>query len=730
MFYLNGDLRRLYDTGGLLSGTESLDPVELADVQRRASEALARQSVPGIFAHWVLVVVVLTTASISRAHPGAMAVAAVWMGLVGVGRLVVARSWVEMRASRPLVWGRLFLAGLVASSVTWGLGGALLLTLNNFDRESVLLIMLLAGICAAGVASLAADERLIRLHVALTLAPSLAAGALLMQGPTRLIVGFVVAVLAYAAFLWVQARHAHASFFQGLIREKLLERQAAELDAARRESLEASRAKSEFLANMSHEIRTPMAAVMGYADLLLDPQLPSAERVNHIQTIRRNGEHLLSLVNDILDISKIEAGKMQVEAIATSVGHVVAEVASLMRVRATDKNLAFEVEYVGVIPETMQSDPTRLKQILLNLVSNAIKFTEAGSVRIVVRCHEPESAHPELRVEVADTGIGMTQEQARRVFAPFAQGDSSTTRRFGGSGLGLVISRRLAHLLGGDIAVESTSMRGSVFLLTLPTGQVSGVMATPPPRTPIEGRASAPAPRHVASLPASCRVLLAEDGHDNQVLISTFLTQAGATVNVVGDGRLAVDEALRAAAATTPYEVILMDMQMPVLDGYGATAELRLAGYAGPIVAITAHAMAGDRERCERAGCDDYLTKPVDRAKLVATVARLTSEALSGKIVTSTLREDDPDLQEIVRQFVRDLPDRSSAILRASQTADTETVKRLAHQLKGAGGSYGFPAITEAAAAVEQALTEGLDEAVVSARVEALAGLCRRARAA
>jgi CheY-like chemotaxis protein len=225
-------------------------------------------------------------------------------------------------------------------------------------------------------------------------------------------------------------------------------------------------------------------------------------------------------------------------------------------------------------------------------------------------------------------------------------------------------------------------------------------------------------------------VLLAEDGHDNQVLISTFLTKAGATVKVVGDGRLAVEEALRAAAATTPYDVILMDMQMPVLDGYGAASELRLAGYSGPIVAITAHAMAGDRERCERAGCDDYLTKPVDRAKLVATVARLTSDALSGKIVTSTLREDDPDLQEIVRQFVRDLPDRSSAILRASQTSDTETVKRLAHQLKGAGGSYGFPGITEAAAAVEQALAEGLDDAVLRARVEALAALCRRARAA
>ena len=712
---------------GRSKDAEPLDSLERADVQRRASDALARQSVPGILAHWVLVAVALTTASVGRAHPRAMAAAALWMGLVGVGRLVVARSLTEMRASQPLLWGRLFRAGLVVSSATWGLGGAVLLALSDFDRESLLVIMLLAGISAAGVASLAADQSLIRLHVTLTLVPALGAEALLMQGPTRLVVGFTVSVLAYAAFLFTQAKHAHTSFLQGLIREKLLERQAAELDAARRDSLEASRAKSEFLANMSHEIRTPMTAVMGYADLLLDPRVPSTERIGHIQTIRRNGEHLLSLVNDILDISKIEAGKMSVEAIATSVSQVVGEVASLMRVRATEKSLAFEVDYVGVIPETMQSDPTRLKQILLNLVSNAIKFTEAGSVRVVVRCNAPESAHPELMIDVIDTGIGMTQEEGRRVFAPFSQGDSSTTRRFGGSGLGLVISRRLANLLGGDIVVESSPVRGSVFRLALPTGPLSGAMLTHAPTEPI--LAPRP-PRRVASLPASCCVLLAEDGRDNQVLISTFLTKAGAAVKVVDDGRLAVDEALRASAAGKPYDVILMDMQMPVLDGYGATSALRTAGYAGPIVAITAHAMAGDRERCETAGCDDYLTKPVDRAQLVATVARLTSTALSGTIVASTLGDDDPDLQEIVRQFVRDLPDRSSAMLRAAQTSDTETLKRLAHQLKGAGGSYGFPGITEAAASVEQALADGLDDAVLRARVEALASLCRRARAA
>jgi len=255
---------------GPAEGARKLAPGELAEVERRGAEALARQSVPGIVAHWVLVAVALSTASFLRAHPAWIAAGVVWMGVVGIARLGVARS-LELRGTRPDLWRRLFRVGLVASSATWGLAGAALLLLSDFERESLLVLMLLAGISAAGVASLAADRGLIRAHVALTLAPSVVVGAVLMPGPTRLAVGFAVAAVAYGAFLWIQANHAHASFFDSLVREKLLERQAAELDVARRDSLEASRAKSEFLANMSHEIRTPMAAVMGYADLLLDP---------------------------------------------------------------------------------------------------------------------------------------------------------------------------------------------------------------------------------------------------------------------------------------------------------------------------------------------------------------------------------------------------------------------------------------------------------------------------
>jgi CheY-like chemotaxis protein len=449
--------------------------------------------------------------------------------------------------------------------------------------------------------------------------------------------------------------------------------------------------------------------------------------VNHLQTIRRNGEHLMSLMNDILDISKIEAGKMTLENIQTSPSQILVDVVSLMRVRAVQKNLTLEIRYLGPIPETIKTDPTRFKQIVTNFVSNAIKFTETGSIRILVRCDGVLSDNPRLVVDVADTGIGMTEEQIGRLFKTFAQAEAATTRKFGGSGLGLVISQRLAEMLGGSISVESAIGRGSVFRVSVPTGPLDGVPMS-------EGLTEAggvdvptATARRVASLPPACRVLLAEDGHDNQILVTTFLTKAGATVKVVPDGLQAVEEATAALAAGKPYDVILMDMQMPKLDGYGATSKLRLLKYEGPIVALTAHAMAGDRERCEKAGCDDYLTKPIDRAALVAVVARYTGK--SALPLVSTFH-DDEDMKEIVYQFVRDLPDRSSAILRASQADDVETLKRLAHQLGGAAGGYGFPRITEAAKAVEQAIVSGTEPPALKTQVEELAALCRRVRAA
>ncbi len=393
---------------------------------------------------------------------------------------------------------------------------------------------------------------------------------------------------------------------------------------ARRLAEEASRSKSEFLANMSHEIRTPMTAILGFSETLLDPDLSEAERIDAIRTIRRNGEHLLQIINDILDLSKIEAGKLDVERIPCSPVQIAREVIELMRVRAEGKGIDLDLVFEGPLPERVQSDPTRLRQILVNLLGNAIKFTERGGVRLVVRLAGEDPRRPMLRFDVIDTGIGMNDDQMARLFRPFTQADTSTTRRFGGTGLGLTISKRLAKMLGGDITISSRLGQGSTFTLTIATGPLDGVkFVQQPDATDSEEareQASDGARPAVAEAKLDCRILLAEDGRDNQRLISYFLRRAGARVEVVENGRLAVEAALRAEQAGEPFDVILMDMQMPELDGYGATAELRSRGYTRPIIALTANAMEGDREKCLQAGCDDFATKPVDRRKLLAAI--------------------------------------------------------------------------------------------------------------
>ncbi len=405
-----------------------------------------------------------------------------------------------------------------------------------------------------------------------------------------------------------------------------LEESTRALEAANRRAENANRAKSEFLANMSHEIRTPMTAILGYADVLLEPGKSQSDVLDAVTIIRRNGAHLLSIINDILDISKIEAGRMTVERVACDPVQILSEVYSLMRVRAEERGLSLNVEFIGPMPGVIRTDPTRLRQALLNLVGNAIKFTKSGGVRIVAGIAS-DAADPDhrLRISVIDTGVGMTPEQIDRLFRPFAQGDTSTTRHFGGTGLGLSISRSLVRMLGGDIEVESTPGAGSTFTLTLSVGDLSGaVMVESPSLSAMPERFEEEAVRTArkdATKPLSGRFLLAEDGPDNQRLISHILRKAGAEVDLAENGRNAFEMADAASRAGAPYNIILMDMQMPVMDGYTATSKLRRSGYRGTIIALTAHAMTGDRERCLGAGCDDYATKPINRDELIGLCA-------------------------------------------------------------------------------------------------------------
>ncbi len=402
------------------------------------------------------------------------------------------------------------------------------------------------------------------------------------------------------------------------------------LENANKQAEAATRAKSEFLANMSHEIRTPMTAILGFTDLLIEEFSERSTGREMLQTIKRNGGHLLEILNDILDITKIEAGKLVLERMRCSPAKIASEVVKLMQVRADAKNLPLELVCEEALPETILTDPTRLRQILINFVGNAIKFTHAGSVKLSVHTEQDSKNTPRVRFDVIDSGIGMTPEQLRVIYRPFEQADTSTTRKYGGTGLGLAVSRRLAQMLGGEVSVTSEPGKGSVFSLTIGVGRQDGIVPAAPEPALAEptglhqacnrasGNPSAASPSPDDDL-KGLRILLAEDGPDNRQLISHILRRAGAEVSTVENGKEAIHAVEKASTADTsplPFHVILMDMQMPEIDGYEATKILRAGGYDGPIIALTAHAMEGDREKCIDAGCSDYATKPIQSSTL------------------------------------------------------------------------------------------------------------------
>ncbi|MFO7543374.1 MAG: ATP-binding protein [Thiobacillus sp.] len=503
-----------------------------------------------------------------------------------------------------------------------------------------------------------------------------------------------------------------------------LEEKEIELRKSQKEAEAANQAKSDFLASMSHEIRSPMNAILGFTELLRRGQAKDeAEYRRHLDIVHASGTHLLGLINDILDLSKVEAGRLDVEQIATSPYQIACEVVQAQGVKAAEKGIAITLDCPGAMPESIDTDPARLRQILTNLIGNAIKFTSKGGIKVSLR-FLPSRPVAQLQFDVSDTGIGIDANKHESVFEPFVQAEGFITRRFGGTGLGLAISRRFARAMGGDITITSATGHGSTFTVILPAGPIERLKLLAPEDIARQQAAYAASSGASWKLPKA-HVLIVDDGEENRELVRLVLEEAGALTEQAENGRIAIEKAL-----TRSYDLILMDLQMPEMDGETATRLLRSRGLNTPIVALTAHAMKGFEDSVLAAGFTAYLTKPIDLDKLMATVAGLIDgEQLAPELkksialpITTYKAGSVPRaavvsrlgnnlrLRPAVEKFIDRLGGQLDAMESAWKAQDFKTLAELAHWLKGAGGTLGFDVFTEPAKQLEQLAKAGTED--------------------
>lgn len=492
------------------------------------------------------------------------------------------------------------------------------------------------------------------------------------------------------------------------LEKRVLER-TNELSVVRDQAVHANKSKSEFLANMSHEIRTPLTAIIGFSESLLDSDQTINDRVDSINRIVRAGKHLLRVINEILDLSKIEANKLEIEMIPVLLPDIFRDVYSLISLLAQEKGLSFSIECDYPMLETIQTDPVRLKQILINLCNNAVKFTRKGGVTIKVACDEENE---KLIIKVIDTGIGLSQEKINKLFKPFSQADNSTTRKYGGTGLGLYLSKQFSEMLGGGLEVESLVDVGSSFILTISTGSLRDVVRVHQCQDFEKSELPKVSTNNYPQL--SGLVLLTEDNPDNQRLTSLYLKRMGLKTEIAHNGK----EALEKVDTFNP-DLILMDVHMPVMDGLTATRILREGIFSGPIVALTAGALSQEQQECYDAGCNDVCTKPIELSDFIRTLSKHLSPAeqsqqletleSSPPMVPNLLKED-PEMLDLVLQFIQKLPAMIEKVEAAFEKRDMSLLKEEVHSLKGTSGNYGCMNIFELMNKVEfEIVTKNFD---------------------